>query len=176
MQGIEEYNAVNDHNIMEDLVHAHTGLVMKIAKSIKRKLPSHVELDDMVQAGFIGLLEASRSFKADHGASFETFAAIRIKGAIIDELRKGSWNSRDTMKKLKDIARAAGKIEQQKMRPATSEEIAEELELSLEEYDKMCQVINASNVTCISENQDLSFIVSDDESPKRPSLMPISSS
>lgn len=131
---------------MDALVRKHTVLVMKIAKHIKRKLPHYIELNDLVQAGFIGLIEASKTFKPDQGASFETFSAIRIKGSIIDDLRKNSWNSRDAIENLKKIGDAVHRVEQRYQRAATSEEIAQEMNVSVEEHYKICQKINICNV------------------------------
>ncbi len=91
MHGIECYEENSDKIQLEQFVIEHQPLVKKIALHIKRKLPSHIEFEDLLQSGFIGLLEARKSYKNDMGTSFETYASIRIKGNIIDSLRKNSW-------------------------------------------------------------------------------------
>lgn len=166
MQSIDEYRLATHSMVLEDLVREHSVLVLKIAKKIKRKLPSHIELDDLVQSGFIGLIEAAKSFKSDQGASFETFASIRIRGSILDDLRKSSWNSREVIKNLKEVGMAVNKVEQKHMRPASAEEVAKEMNLTLEEYDHICQHINTNNVTRISDTGDDDQMASDEPSPE----------
>lgn len=146
MQSIDFYEENDDRLLLEQFVIEHRQLVEKIALHIKRRLPSHIELEDLLQAGFVGLLEARKHFKSDMGASFETFSSNRIKGAIIDSLRKNSWGSRETLKNMRRINEAICKIEQRHQRQPTTEEIADELGLAMEEYLEICQQINICNV------------------------------
>ena len=76
------------------IIEQHTGLVKRIAHHMMARLPASVQVDDLIQAGMIGLLEAARNFDNSKGASFETFAGIRIRGAMLDEIRRGDWAPR----------------------------------------------------------------------------------
>jgi len=141
MQTITMYE--NNSNIaLEQFVLEHLSLVKKIAIHVKRKLPSHIEFDDLLQSGLIGLLEAKKKYNPDMGASFETYATVRIRGAIIDGLRKNSFVSRDVIKKMKIVSDAILAIEKRNQKQATTEEIIIELGMTPEEYFKMSQDIN----------------------------------
>jgi RNA polymerase sigma factor for flagellar operon FliA len=115
----------------------HLPLVKRIALHLLARLPSSVELDDLQQAGLLGLLSAVRSYSPDQGASFETYAGIRIKGAMLDELRKLSWAPRSVHEKARRMATAVREVEARNNGQASDAEIAEELEVSLEEYHSM---------------------------------------
>ena len=78
----------------DELVRRHAPLVRRIAYHLMGRLPASVDVGDLIQAGMIGLLEASRNFATDRGASFETYAGIRIRGAMLDELRRTDWTPR----------------------------------------------------------------------------------
>src|SRR3990167_345041 len=141
MQSIMDYE--NNENItMEKSIIDYLPLVKRIAICIKRKLPSHIELEDLLQSGVVGLLEAQKNFNPDMGASFETFAGKRIRGAIIDALRKNSWANRDIIKNMKRIADATKMVEQREKRQASIEDITAALGVSADEHAKMAQEIN----------------------------------
>lgn len=146
MQGIEFYEENSDDFSLDKFVLTHKSLVKKIALHIKHRLPSHIELDDLLQAGFVGLLEARKNFKQDQGASFETYASMRIRGSIIDSLRKNSWGTRETIRYMRQIGDAISRLEQRGQRQPSSEEIAAELGISVDEHVKMCQQISLCNV------------------------------
>lgn len=149
MQGIDCYEENADTLVIEQFVTEHHILVKKIALHMKRRLPSHIDLDDLIQSGFVGLLEARKNYKEDMGTTFETFASIRIKGAIIDALRKNSWSNREITKNMRLISDAITRLEQRNHRHPDSEEIAQELGLTLEEHNKICQQISLCNVISI---------------------------
>jgi RNA polymerase sigma factor for flagellar operon FliA len=121
------------------LVEQHTSLVRRIAFHLITRLPPSVQVDDLIQAGMIGLLEASGNYAPGHGASFETFAGIRIRGAMLDEIRKSDWTPRSLHRKLRQIAEAIRKIETAECRDARDSEVAEKLGLSLEAYHQLLQ-------------------------------------
>ncbi len=121
------------------LVEKHTSLVRRIAFHLITRLPPSVQVDDLIQAGMIGLLEASRNYASGHGASFETFAGIRIRGAMLDEIRKSDWTPRSLHRKLRQIAEAIRAIETAKSRDARDAEVAERLGLSLDAYHQVLQ-------------------------------------
>lgn len=118
----------------ETLVREYAPLVKKIALHMLSRLPDSVQLDDLIQAGMIGLLEAAGKFEDSHGASFETYAGIRIRGAIVDEIRKGDWVPRSVHRNSRRVAKAIHAVETREGRDARDAEVAAEMELSLEEF------------------------------------------
>jgi len=135
----------------EKFVIQYRPLVKKVSLYIKRRLPSSVELDDILQSGLIGLLEARKCFKPGTGASFETYASIRIKGAIIDFLRKNSWISRNTIKNMRKISNAISVIEQREHKQASNEDIISELGITMEDFFKISQEINVCSLLSLDE-------------------------
>lgn len=133
------YEKAARHASMDELVSVHVGLVKRIAHHLAARLPSNVEVDDLIQSGMIGLLEAAGNFDDSKGASFETFAGIRIRGAMLDDVRKHDWTPRSVHKKQRQVAAAIRRIESEKGRPAQSGEIVAELGISLEEYHNILQ-------------------------------------
>ena len=123
----------------DELVTQYAPLVKRIAYHLKARLPATVIVDDLLQAGMIGLLEASGKYDANQGASFETYAGIRIRGSMLDEIRKNDWAPRSVHRKARMVAEAVREIEHNEGRDARDTEIAESLEMSLEEYYKILQ-------------------------------------
>lgn len=164
MQGVDAYIEQSKARPLDDIIRDHSLLVVKIAKKIKRRLPSHIDINDLMQSGFIGLIEANKLFKHDQGATFETYAAIKIKGAMLDELRRGSWNDREAIKNIKELGVAVNKVEQRTQDKATHEAIAKEMNLSIEQFDKICQRINLYNVVNIETLDEMNMsLVGNDE-------------
>lgn len=130
------------------LVKEHLELVKRIAWHLAARLPASVDVDDLVQAGVIGLIEAARHYSGDRGASFETYAGIRIRGAMVDELRRGDWAPRSVHRRMRDVSAAIRAIEQEAGREARDAEIAEKIGASLTEYHEIvrdatqCQVLS----------------------------------
>ncbi|MCM2971597.1 MULTISPECIES: RNA polymerase sigma factor FliA [Larsenimonas] len=125
-----------------NLVDQYMPLVRRQALQLQVRLPASVELDDLIQAGMVGLLDAYNRFDSGQGATFSTYASQRIRGAMIDELRSRDWLPRSVRRTSRDIDRAIHKLEQENARPATEREISEELGITLEEYRK---VLNDTN-------------------------------
>jgi len=123
----------------EQLVVNYASLVKRIAYHMIGRLPPSVQIDDLIQSGMIGLLEASKNFDDNKGASFETYAGIRIRGSMIDEIRRGDWAPRSVHKNARMIAQAIKKIENATGRDARDHEVAAFLEISLNDYHKMLQ-------------------------------------
>lgn len=119
------------------LVERHAGLVRRIAHHLLARLPDSVLLDDLIQSGMVGLLEATRNFDASKGASFETFAGIRIRGAMLDEIRRGDWVPRSVHKHSREVANAIAAVQAREGRNATDREVANELDVSMEAYYAM---------------------------------------
>jgi RNA polymerase sigma factor for flagellar operon FliA len=121
------------------LVVEHEPLVKRIAFHLMSRLPASVQVDDLIQAGMIGLIEASRKFDPEQGASFETYAGIRIRGAMLDEIRRTDWTPRSVHRKAREVAEAVRKIENEKGRDARDVEVAKAMGLGLDEYHKILQ-------------------------------------
>jgi RNA polymerase sigma factor for flagellar operon FliA len=116
------------------LVEQHAGLVKRIAYHLMSRLPPSVQVDDLIQAGMIGLLEAARNYDAALGASFETYAGIRIRGSMLDEIRKGDWAPRSLHRRVREMAKAVSEVEREQGRDARDAEVAAKLGISLDEY------------------------------------------
>ena len=120
-----------------NLLTEHMPLVKRLAHHMKAKLPASVEVDDLIQAGMIGLLDAITRYEETHGAQFETYAVLRIRGAMLDELRSSDWLPRSMRQNMRKIE-AAMSVLQQKLGHAPSEsEVAKSLKLSLADYQDM---------------------------------------
>lgn len=131
--------ATTQPGAQDDLLTRHAPLVKRIAYHLKSRLPANVLVDDLIQAGMIGLLEASRNYDAAQGASFETYASIRIRGAMLDEVRKNDWAPRSVHRKARQVAEAVHEVEHKTGRDARDHEVAAVLGLSLEEYHHIVQ-------------------------------------
>ena len=138
MNGIAAY-AQQQPDYTSNMVERHAPLVKRIACHLINRLPACVQLEDMVQAGMIGLLEATGKYDETQGASFETYAGIRIRGSMLDEIRKNDWAPRSVHRKAREVAEAVRRIENEHGRDARDIEIAETLEMSLGEYYKILQ-------------------------------------
>lgn len=122
-----------------EIVERHGELVRRIAHHLAARLPASVEIDDLIQAGMLGLIDAARNFQADQGAAFETYASIRIRGAMIDEIRRGDWVPRSVHRRYRDVVAATREVEQRTGRAATSQEVAGALDVPLDEYHRMLE-------------------------------------
>ncbi|RTE86128.1 MULTISPECIES: RNA polymerase sigma factor FliA [Gammaproteobacteria] len=125
---------VSEARQQQQIVESHTNLVKRIAHHMVARLPASVQVDDLIQAGMIGLLEAAKNFDHGKGASFETFAGIRIRGAMLDEIRRGDWAPRSVHKNSRMIADAIRQVENETGRDARDQEVAEKLGIPLDEY------------------------------------------
>lgn len=116
------------------VVMQHSELVKRIAYHLAARLPSSVEVDDLIQSGMIGLLDAARHFDGSAGASFETYAGIRIRGAMVDELRASDWAPRSVHKKVREATEMVRKLEQERGRSVREVDVAAELGISIDDY------------------------------------------
>ncbi|AHE67704.1 RNA polymerase sigma factor, FliA/WhiG family [Legionella oakridgensis ATCC 33761 = DSM 21215] len=121
----------------EALVKTHAYMVKRIAHHLLGRLPPSIQLDDLLQAGMLGLLEAALHYDAGKGASFETYASIRIRGHMLDEVRRNDWVPRSVYRNARMIASAVREVENRLGRDAKDHEVAEELGISLEEYHEI---------------------------------------
>jgi RNA polymerase sigma factor for flagellar operon FliA len=143
--------AYRQHDEKTQLVERHASLVKRIAHHLMARLPASVQVDDLIQAGMIGLLEASKNFDASKGASFETFAGIRIRGSMLDEIRKGDWTPRSVHKNSRAITEAISQVERETGRDARDVDIAEKMQVSLGEYHQMLKEVNAGKIVGIED-------------------------
>jgi len=120
-----------------ELVATHAPLVKRIAYHLSATLPDTVLIEDLIQAGMVGLLEASSNFSDKHGASFSTYAGIRIRGAMLDDVRRTDWTPRSVHRKAREITKVMRQIEHETGRDARDTEIAALLDITLEEYHKI---------------------------------------
>jgi len=119
------------------LLTEHMPLVKRLAHQMKAKLPPSVEVDDLVQAGMMGLLDAINRYEENHGAQFETYAVLRIRGAMLDELRSSDWMPRSTRANMRKVESAMATLQQQLGRPPSESEVAKSLKLSLPDYQDL---------------------------------------
>ncbi|MCW8107639.1 RNA polymerase sigma factor FliA [Alteromonas ponticola] len=143
--------AYRQQNDKAQLVEQHATLVKRIAHHLMARLPPSVLVDDLIQAGMIGLLEAAKNFDGSKGASFETFAGIRIRGAMLDEIRKGDWTPRSVHKNSRAISDAISQVEKDTGRDAKDAEIAAVLNVSLNDYHQMLNEVSAGKLVGIED-------------------------
>jgi len=125
-----------DRNNREQIIKDYVPLVKFVAHRIASRLPSHVELDDLINSGILGLMDAIEKFEPARNIKFKTYAELRVKGAILDGLRDLDWVPRSLRRKKKDIESSYHMLEQQMGRAATDEEVAVHLGVPLEELHK----------------------------------------
>lgn len=128
------------------MLEKHAVLVKRIAHHLVARLPDSVLVDDLIQAGMIGLLEAAKNFDGSKGASFETYAGIRIRGAMLDDIRKGDWTPRSVHRNSRMIADKISELESDLGRDVKDYEVAEALDVSLEQYHTMLNEANAGKI------------------------------
>lgn len=143
MSGLYDQMAENDLSSKDDftkrdrLIMEYAPLVKYIANRIAMRLPPHIDVDDLINAGVLGLIDAIEKFDPSKEVKFKTYAEIRIKGAILDELRAMDWIPRSIRKVINRLMGAYHELEQQLGRPAKDEEMAELLGLEMEEFYKL---------------------------------------
>jgi RNA polymerase sigma factor for flagellar operon FliA len=155
------YQQLADKN---ELVERHASLVKRIAHHLLARLPASVLVDDLIQAGMIGLLEASRNFDGTKGASFETFAGIRIRGSMLDEIRKGDWTPRSVHKNGRAITEAINQVERETGRDARDFDVAEKLDISIDQYHQMLNEVNVGKIIGIEDLGVTDDVIADERS------------
>lgn len=135
--------------VESQLVERHLPLVRTVVGRIAMSLPPHVDVEDLHSAGLVGLLNAIRRFNPKSGASFETYARLRIRGAVLDELRRLDWVPRSVHEKARRVQDVMLQIEQEKGRVPTEEEMARAMKLSLEEYRDLLTEIRPATFVCL---------------------------
>ena len=137
---------IAEPSMAEHLIEEHSGLVNRIAYHLAARLPASVVVDDLIQVGMIGLLDASQHYDASRGAAFTTYATIRIRGAMLDELRRNDWAPKSVHKKHRDLMKVVSAIETKTGREAKPKAVAAEMGISLEEYFDLIQETNSCRI------------------------------
>jgi RNA polymerase sigma factor for flagellar operon FliA len=138
MSAVAMYTSVQTVGANERIMQ-HAPLVKRIAYHLSNRLPDSVQVDDLIQTGMLGLLEAIKHYDATQGASFETYAGIRIRGAMLDEIRRFDWTPRSVHKKARMVSDAIRTIENKTGSEAKDVDIAEQLGIAMDEYQHILQ-------------------------------------
>ena len=133
------------------LLAQHQPLVRRIALQMLAKLPASVELDDLIQAGMMGLLDASSRYEDGKGAQFETFVSQRIRGAMLDELRASDWGSRGLRQSARAVEKAIHQLEHVLGRPPTEGELAKEMKMELSDYQSLLQDVQGCQLLYVED-------------------------
>ena len=158
----------NKNPDQESLVLNNLNLVKRIALHLKARLPSHVELDELMQVGMIGLIEASKSFKFDKGIQFENYAHARVRGSMIDEIRNMSSHPRSSLTLKKNISEATIQLQGKLGRKPTEQELAEHIGISVSELQKDITLSRKFETTSIEtlENEILNIPANESSQPE----------
>lgn len=138
----------------DGLVAANANLVKRIAFHLMNRLPPSVQAEDLIQAGMIGLLEAARHYDPSQGASFETYAGIRVRGAMLDEIRRSDWTPRSVHRKSREAAEVLRGIEQTTGRDARDAVVAEKLGIEISSYHLILTESTAAHVFSFDQPDD----------------------
>ncbi|WOJ96625.1 RNA polymerase sigma factor FliA [Congregibacter brevis] len=147
------------------MVREFLPLVKKIGLRLAAKLPAEIELDDLMQVGLIGLLRARDSYDASQGASFATYAGIRVKGAMLDEIRTHDWLPRSVQSQLRQVSEAIDRADMRLGRPSQDADIAAELEMPLEEYQQLSGQLACARMTHIEDSVEAETALLNTENP-----------
>ena len=165
MNVMAEYQAVGQLS-QESLVARYSSLVRRVAYHLAGRLPDSVDVEDLIQAGMLGLIEAAGKYRGEQGASFETYASIRMRGAMLDELRRTDWVPRSVHRRVREMVEAVHRVEGRLGRQGSDREIADEMGLSLDSYHEIareavsCRMFSteelapSSDVGVLSSGQD----------------------
>jgi RNA polymerase sigma factor for flagellar operon FliA len=146
-----EYRRTQDKALRDRLILTYAPLVKFVAGRLGSGLPAHVDENDLVSYGLLGLIGAIERYDPDRDVKFETYAIARIKGAIIDELRAMDWVPRSVRARAREIERAMASLEAQLHRAPTDEEVAAKLGITEEELDASLTDIARSSIAALDE-------------------------
>jgi RNA polymerase sigma factor for flagellar operon FliA len=138
----------------EACLREHSQLVQRLAHQLMTRLPCSVQIDDIIQAGMMGLLDAATRYDQLHGAQFETYATQRIRGAMLDELREADWLPRSLRRDMRRIEAAISHLQQELGRGPNETEIAKQLGVSLVEYQQLLQESRGAQLVYFEDFQD----------------------
>ncbi len=155
LKQLKDYNSKIDSKTKDEIIVEYAPLIRYIAQKIAARLPSNIELDDLISCGVIGLMDAIDKFDPSRDNKFKTYAEFRIRGAILDELRAQDWVPRSVREKAKLVERAYQKLEGELGRPATDDEMCKELNMSQEEFHDLLN--KAKSVSLLNIDDSASF-------------------
>lgn len=133
----------------DELVQQHLALVRQVVGRLAMSMPAHVDQDDLYSSGLVGLLNAVRNFDPQGGSSFESYARVRIRGAIFDELRRLDWVPRSVHDKARKVQAVMQQLEQAQGQPPSDAEMAKALKLSVSEYHELLEEIRPATFVCL---------------------------
>lgn len=155
LKNLKDYRSTVDPKVKDEIVVEYAPLIKYIAQKIASRLPSNIELDDLISCGVIGLMDAIEKFDPSRDNKFKTYAEFRIRGAILDELRAQDWVPRSIREKAKTLDRAYQKLESELGRPATDEEMCAEMKVTKEEFFDMLN--KAKSVSMLNIDDSATF-------------------
>ncbi|MBT6273993.1 MAG: RNA polymerase sigma factor FliA [Chromatiales bacterium] len=150
MQPVDTYVSVRER-ANEELVERHAPLVKRIAHHLVARMPASVGVDDLIQCGLVRLLEAAADYDPSRNASFETYAGIRVRGAMLDEVRAHAWAPRSAHRRAREIAEAMNGFRAEHDREAEPREIAEALGISLDDYHRTLDAVSRGNLLSLEQ-------------------------
>ncbi len=163
----EAYSKTKDAGIREELILKYIYLVKFVAGRLYASYGNNVEFDDLVSYGIFGLIDAIDKYDLSRGVKFDTYAQLRIRGAIIDQLREIDWLPRSVRQKSKEIERAYYQLENKLGRPATDEEMADSFGLSIEDFQKKIQNITTYAIVSLDDLLEQKREVTSNEDDKQ---------
>ncbi len=155
LKNLKDYKCEIDAETKDQIIVEYAPLVRFIAQKIAARLPSNIELDDLISCGVIGLMDAIDKFDPTRDNKFKTYAEFRVRGAILDELRAQDWVPRSVREKAKLVERTYAKLEADLGRPATDDEMCEALECSQEEFHDLLN--KSKSVSLLNIDDSASF-------------------
>ncbi len=173
LNGAKIYQSQARQDTMSKLVLDYAPLVKRIALHLKARLPASVEIDDLIQSGMLGLMDAANHFEEGHGAVFETYASIRIRGAMIDEMRQSDWAPRSVHQNSRSISGAINRLSHQLGREPKDTEIAQELGVDLDKYNQMLTESSSSQMIGIEDLGVSDDVIAEDGDNRKDKLFDI---
>ncbi len=170
-------NAYTDTQSRNASINKYGYLVKRIAQHLVARLPDSVQFDDLVQAGMLGLLESVGKYDPSKGASFETYAGIRIRGSMLDEMRRGDWAPRSVHRNARRVTEAMRKVEHSLGKEASDRDIADSMQITLDEYYAMlkdaatCRLVSYEEVNESDDPSGLPHLDAGDHGAERDEML-----
>ncbi len=155
LKGLKDYRSAVNQTVKDEIIIEYAPLIKYVAQKIASRLPSNIELDDLISCGVIGLMDAIEKFDPSRDNKFKTYAEFRIRGAILDELRAQDWVPRSIREKAKLVEKTYAKLESQFGRPVTDEEMCDELHISQDEFHDLLN--KAKSISLLNIDDTASF-------------------
>ena len=155
LKNLKDYQTNIDAETKDEVIVEYAPLIKYIAQKIASRLPSNIELDDLISCGVIGLMDAIEKYDSTRDNKFKTYAEFRIRGAILDELRAQDWVPRSIREKAKLVEKAYAKLESEFGRPATDEEMCQELSVSKDEFHELLN--KSKSISLLNIDDSASF-------------------